>query len=302
MSHTKPSVRILPFLFLAAFVPAMRAEQRITFERDDAVYIANLDGSNEKKITDGIFPALAPDGTKIAFTAVEKKDDTYVRRIAVVDITTGAVKQFDQVPSTNAYYPRWSPDGKRILFTLQRDEQWGVATVASDGTDFKPIRNGEPEEVPLYSPCWASDGQSIFCEDMTNIYRINMAGEDIGKWPIAQLIPNGDMSGNSRIAAAPDGKRLLLSVEMGEEVHRKEWDGPLPALWIVDLLAGKATRVTPRTLLGWDGCWIDKDNVLFLSRTPNDENDSVYRVSANGKSPKRLIQNAKLPDTNTSPQ
>jgi TolB protein len=291
--------RLVSLIFSALLVSPLVADQRIVFTRDDAVYIANLDGLNETKIADGTFPALSPDGAKVAFTSVEKNGDTYIRRIAVFDVGTRDLKRFDQVPSTNSYYPRWSPDGKRILFTLQRDEQWGIATVAADGTDFKPIRNGEPEEVPLYSPCWASDGQTIFAQDMTNIYRIALSGEDVGKWSIAKVIANGDMSGDSRIAAAQDGHRLLLSVEMGEEVHRKDWDGPLPALWTFDLLTQKATRITPRSLLAWDGCWIDNDNVLFLSQAAGEQKSSVYRAPTNGKNPKRLVKDAELPDTNS---
>jgi Tol biopolymer transport system component len=48
------------------------AERRIAFERDNAVYVANLDGTNEKKTADGIFPAISPDGTRVAFNTVEK--------------------------------------------------------------------------------------------------------------------------------------------------------------------------------------------------------------------------------------
>jgi hypothetical protein len=36
-----------------------------------AVWIANLDGTGEKKIADGIFPAISPDGTRVAFNTTE---------------------------------------------------------------------------------------------------------------------------------------------------------------------------------------------------------------------------------------
>ena len=73
------------------------------------------------------------------------------------------------------------------------------------------------------------------------------------------------MSGDGRIDVSPDGKRLLLSIDMGEESGRKDWDGPLPALWAFDLQSQKATRLTPKKLFGWDGVWIDNNNILFLS-------------------------------------
>jgi hypothetical protein len=61
------------------------------------------------------------------------------------------------------------------------------------------------------------------------------------------------MSGDGRIDVSPDGKRLLLSIDMGEESGRKNWDGPLPALWAFDVQSQKATRLTAEEIiwLGW---------------------------------------------------
>ena len=84
--------KLISFAFaLTSFsTTALAADRHIAFERSDAVYIADLDGSNEKKIADGIFPAISPDGTRVAFNTTEKKSDTtYVRHLAVVDVATG---------------------------------------------------------------------------------------------------------------------------------------------------------------------------------------------------------------------
>jgi dipeptidyl aminopeptidase/acylaminoacyl peptidase len=160
------------FILIISTVAAFAGERRIAFERSDAVYVANLDGTAEKKIADGIFPAISPDGTTVAFNTVEKNDTTYVRHIAVVEIATGKTAVFKDVPSDNSYYPTWSPDGKRILFTLRQNEVWDLALINADGTDFRALKKGDPNEVTRYSPIWARDGQSIFCQDMTNIYRL----------------------------------------------------------------------------------------------------------------------------------
>jgi TolB protein len=275
---------------------AFPADQQIAFERNDAVYIANLDGTNEKKIADGIFPAISPDGTRVAFNTTEKKSDTtYVRHMAVVDVATGKVNVFKDVPSENSYYPSWTADGKQILFTTRPYEVWDLVATNSDGTNFHVLKSGAQNEVTRYSPVWARDGQSVFCEDMTNVYQIGLDGAVRAQWKISKIVPKGDMSGDGRIDISPDGKRLLLSIDMGEESGRKDWDGPLPALWAFDLQSQKATRLTPKKLFGWDGVWIDNDNVLFLSRAPGEKDDSVYRMSADGKKLKRLIKNARFP-------
>jgi len=167
--------------------------------------------------------------------------------------------------------------------------------INADGTNFHGVKAGTQNEVTRYSPIWARDGQSIFCQDMTNIYQLGLDGAVRAQWKIGKIVPKGDMSGDGRIDVSPDGKRLLLSIDMGEESGRKDWDGPLPALWAFDLQSQKATRLTPKKLFGWDGVWLDNNNVLFLSKAAGEKNDSIYRMSADGKNLKRLIKDARFP-------
>jgi TolB protein len=287
------------FALASLSATAFPADRHIAFERNNAVYIANLDGTNEKKIADGIFPSISPDGTRVAFNTVEKTSDTtYVRHIAVAEIETGKITFFKDVPSDNSYYPTWSADGKRVLFTLRQNEVWDLGLINTDGTGFRVLKKGNPKEITRYSPIWARDGQSIFCQDIRNIYRLGLDGTVIAKWTINKIIPNGDMSGDGRIDVSPDGKRLLLSIDMGEESNRKDWDGPLPALWSFDLDSQRSVRLTSRKLFGWDGCWIDNDNILFLSQAAGEKEASIYRMSINGKNLKRLIKGARFPTVN----
>ena len=238
--------------FVCIFVcTAPGADQRIAFEKDDAVHIANLEGSVIRNLTNGIFPAISPDAKSVAFTTVDKTDGHSIRRLAVIEVASGQRQVFSGIPGDNAYNAAWSPDGKSIAFTLQVDGLWHLGMINTDGTDFKFIKKGEQDQVTLYSPCWARDGKSIFCEDMTNIYRLSLEGAILAQWKITTIVPNGGMSGDSRIDVSPDGNRLLLSVEMDEAYDRKDWDGPVPALWSFDLLTESAVRLTTKSLFAW---------------------------------------------------
>jgi TolB protein len=290
--------KLISFAFALASLSAtaLPADRHIAFERNNAVYVANLDGTNEKKIADGIFPAISPDGTRVAFNTVERTSDTtYVRHMAVVDVATGKVDVFKDVPSKNSYYPSWTADGNQVLFTTRPHEVWDLVAVNSDGTNFHVLKPGAQNEVTRYSPVWARDGQSFFCEDLTNIYQIGLDGAVRAQWKVSKIVSKGDMSGDGRIDVSPDGKRLLLSIDIGEESGRKDWDGPSPALWAFDLESQKATRLTLKKLFGWNGVWIDNDNILFLSRAAGEKDDSIYRMSVDGKNLKRLIKNGRFP-------
>jgi hypothetical protein len=96
--------RAILFVFALAAVPASLFcdNRHIAFERDQTVWIANLDGTAEKKIADGIFPAISPDGTRVAFNTTEKTSDTtYARHIAVIDVATGKIDVFQDERRNN---------------------------------------------------------------------------------------------------------------------------------------------------------------------------------------------------------
>src|SRR6201982_1358671 len=97
---------LLLFALAASPVAVFCGDRHIAFERNQAVWIANLDGTGEKKIADGTFPAISPDGTRVAFNTTEKTSDTtYARHIAVINVATGKIDVFKEVPGNNSYYP-----------------------------------------------------------------------------------------------------------------------------------------------------------------------------------------------------
>ena len=73
------------------------------------------------KLTTLSTPAMSPDGSRIAFTVqtVNERDNKYHREVWVGPAAGGEPRRFTS-PSTESSNPRWSPDGKYLLFTSQR--------------------------------------------------------------------------------------------------------------------------------------------------------------------------------------
>jgi TolB protein len=282
----------LSLLFLACYALGADAPRQIAFERDSSIWVANLDGTGAKKLTGGVFPSISSDGTRVAFNTVEKNGN---RHIAVIAIATGETKVFHGVPGDNSFGPVFSPDGSQIVFLQYDGSVWSLCLINSDGTGFHFLKKPATQGEAFYSPAWASDGKSIFCQDMFKIYHIGLDGASTAQWEIQKVIPNGDMSSSSRITVSPDGQRLLLGIDMGEEAHRKGWEGPLPAVWTLDLATQKSVRLTPKSLFGWDGCWLDSETILFISQAAGEKQASLYRMPLGGKDRKLVIKNAGLP-------
>jgi TolB protein len=305
----KPSILLLGAIFTAFTACASSAAEkaaapagRIAFARAEAVWIANIDGSNARKIAAGFDPCISPDGGRIAFTQDTSDKKDVRRHIAVADAATRAVTVFRGMPSDNSYGPVWSPDGAKILFNILTDRNWHIGVVNADGTGFAYLKKADKQDHSFWSACWVRDGRSIFCQDMSNIYRAGLDGEIAASFSVQKTFARGDMNSGARMHVSPDGKRLLVDVDMDEEVTVKNWDGPPPAVWMLDLETKNAARLTPKKSFAWDSCWLGDTEFLFVSTTDGGKTRSIYRASTTGGPGKLLIKNAANPSVAAPPR
>jgi TolB protein len=220
----KISLLILAFAGVAS---SAAAQPRIAFERQPSVWIANIDGSGQRKIADGINPDLSPDGRFLAFNTVEPRQ---LHRLAIADLDSGRITILKEIPSEDCEQPNWSRDGRKLLFVFDaKTNERHVGIVNADGSGFRDVQAGLAYDI-YYTPVWAADGQSFFCEENQRsgnyIYRVGLDGRVMRRWlevsgnliqqalPGGSLIPGGELSGWMPIHASPDGTSLLLNAEM----------------------------------------------------------------------------------------
>ena len=106
-------------------------------------------------------------------------------------------------PPVNAHEPRWSPDGKQILFT---DVPRRMFVVAADGSSLQQVMpKVEDPNIEVGAGCWTADGSSIvfamFTRQTHAIYQLNLKTKEISK------IPGSDGMGGPR--ASRDGRYLI---------------------------------------------------------------------------------------------
>jgi TolB protein len=270
------------------------AQRRLVFVRDSNVWITTLDGSKARKLIRGADPCISPDGQKVAFTISPTGGKEAVRHIAVMELSTGSTKVFQETPSNNCFGPVWSPDGSQILFEIFVENHWRLGLLNGDGSGFRffelPFRDSG-----WWSIIWAPDGKSIFCQDLEKICRFDLGGGLLASWEVGKIVPSSDMDSSKRLSVSDDGQRLLIGVNMDQEESPKDWEGPPPAIWLFDIPSGKATRLTPKMSYASDSCWLNPSEYLLVDSAKNEKTSSIYQASIGGGTPRRLIKNAADP-------
>ena len=139
------------------------------------IYRVHPDGSGFERLTDDPAyddqGALSPDGKQLVFVSSR---GTGSADIWVLDLLTKKVRNLTHAPAN--FRPSWSPDGKWIAFSSDRDtpvrrdgdrfEQSQAASIylmRADGTD---VRRLTPAGKFAGSPKWSPDGERIVFYEM----------------------------------------------------------------------------------------------------------------------------------------
>jgi len=273
------------------------AQRKIAYDRIGKIFVADVDGTHSKKITEGSWPKISPDGTRVAFNTEDdgKNHPGPERHIAIADVATGKFTVVPNIPSDNCYGPVWSPDGKQLAFSIMTDNAWHLGLVNADGSGFRLVKNAELQPDAFGAPEWARDGKSIFCHDLDNIYHIDLNGNVLKKWELSKILTDASMNSGDRLSISPDGNSLLMDVDCGSEHQRKNWDGPQPVVEKLDLTTDKAVRITGKDDYVWEPFWLSANEFLCIMQKENENKPSIYRMSLDGKNPKLLVKHARTP-------
>lgn len=175
-------------------------------------------------------PALSPDGKSVAVA--------YSNDIGVIDVESGeltTVYDGSSVPEhPSAAHPRWSPDGKRLIFvadvsTASKEAIRGhVYTVKKDGTDLQKLTISLPSgQTRVRDPSYSPSGRQIVFASFTDeakeghIYTAKADGS--GRHLVYTDPHYGETTQLRDTTFSPDSSSILFvraGAEYDLEVHR----------------------------------------------------------------------------------
>jgi tricorn protease len=206
---------------------------------------------------------------------------TYLGDIWTADENGANIKRLT-VHRARDVYPRFSPDGKWIAFSSDRQGNLDVYIVPAEGGQAKQLTFHSADDSVLG---WSPDGRSILFsaqrgEDfMAKLYTVNVddqreksAGSDMGVYA----------------SYSPDGRRLAIN-RRTQSYWRKYYRGSYQSeVTVLDIAAKKFTDVA--TFEGLDAwpMWSRDGNIYFVSDRDGNGLTNIWRVPEGGGKAERV--------------
>ncbi len=197
--------------FVRARQPSVKLQPGDVFGlfQDGDVWLLDLASGAENKLVENAFnPAYSPDGQHIAVDASWASP----RRIWLLDRKGHNPQQITTDTSEEVAHvvPRWSPDGRKIVFQNLARTRFDIRTVNLDSKQMNWITNDFFTNI---RPAWSPSGKFIYFSS----YR--SGGINIWRAPVKE---DGALSGSLQqvttgagqdveVAVSPDGKRLAYA-------------------------------------------------------------------------------------------
>ncbi len=239
-----------------AYVPRLRG----------GIAIIPVSGGAPRYLTDsGDSPSWSPDGKTIAYRRYSMNLNPALETTGVAGSTIwllpldgSAPRALTQAgtPPGGHGSPRWTPDGKRILFsssagsTVPAEAHAWLLDLASGSLEALPVNSGS-----IWSPILSHSGQWMFFLNAMSKDPGLLAARLTGFWRQTpqMLIPAG-LTKPRHLNASADGKHLAFSQQIGESVI---WTLPMSPNGLPDgtphpLIPNRNFRNT-EPVFSWDG-------------------------------------------------
>lgn len=284
--------------------------RRIAFASDQSgnheIYVMNADGSGLIQLThsdrDDSNPAWSPDGQRIAFISGHPEDlESYlkdadgsdfanrdrVKLLGSFDIYLMNADGSDLAQLTDSagtdFYPRWSPDGQRIVFISDRDGDSEIYTVNADGSRLTRLTHSRENEM---FPNWLPGGQRIafftWSGPLTILHQMNADGSDRTKLIHRDV---GIESFHSFPVFSPDGQRVERVVLFAD----LDGDDGDDEIYIANADGSDLTQLTIAD--SYQGARDEKPLVFSTTIYDEDGGGEIYIMNPDGSGLVRLTDN-----------
>lgn len=197
---------------------------KVVFERHGdpgwlplGIFTVNPDGSDCMQIRStqtGGAPEWSPDGKWIAFHDTPEGYEFHASNIFIMRPDGGAIKQLTFHGDGAAACPTWSPDSKRIVYCLWKDQAHQIWVVDIEDSRAKQITHEGSNGYPV----WAPSNEIIFHREDISPAKLFIMDQDGNNQKECNLFQTGDQEpvwsrDGSKIVFIRDGGICVVSAD-----------------------------------------------------------------------------------------
>jgi Tol biopolymer transport system component len=261
-------------LFVRSSQPNVKLEPGDVFGYfiDGDVWAIDIASKKESKLIDRASnPEYSPDGMRVAFDASWAGP----RRIWSVDKLGHNPQQHTSDSSEGTFHvrPRWSPDGKRIVFQNIERTKFDVRVFDIASGNYHWVTNDAVQDL---DPVWSPSGDFIYFSSYRgggiNIWRASMHQDGSLAGPLQQMTIGAGH--DVEIAISPDGKRIAFTtLRQNADIWR------LPVSPETGMPTGRPEEVITTTREDSRGAWSpDGRTIAFNSDRTGEINIWLYSL------------------------
>jgi Tol biopolymer transport system component len=213
-----------------------------------------------------IDPALSPDGALVAFvTGPPSQTRLYVRQV------DGGTPVAITPEGSADRLPRFSPDGKRLVFRSRR----GLELIPALGGASRLLLPAEPGV--WVEAAWSPDGKSLVYTKGDSVFTRPVGGGEAHG--IAQLTEahSCTWSPDARWIACVSGNRTFMTRETFGNIAAS-------SIWIISAVGGPAIRVSDDQSLNTSPTWLASDgSLLYVSNYEGGRDIYQVRLKRDGR-------------------
>ncbi len=238
------------------------------FPPDTVIY--NVKGLYETYARDGYRPSWNPEGDVIA---AHFRDEDGDYEIYVMNREGKDRKAVTSNLATDVH-PKFSPDGKKILFISDRDYRPEIYVMNADGSDQTRLTNSDSYDI---DPVWSPDGDKIVYISNRlgsfDVFMMNADGTD------KKLLTRDSPSIDIAPVWSPDGERILFSSNRNGYFD----------LYLMDASGENLEQLTNSAYHEFYGSWSPNGSRIAYLATEHGE-PHLYLMNSNGKRKRQLTR------------